>query len=247
MMNNLLLRPMNFTDRVYRLTPWAIDTLKLVALVAMLIDHTNTIFSLQRDYLQVIGRVAFPLFALIWAHNWVMNEHKTNRQTSVNRMWVWAIITQPFYYYAHIQNGWTWHDANILFCFATASQTLLWVNSRNALLTPLAIVLIFATAYCTQAREYGVVGMAFLFACFVFYSLRGKVIVLLVHTALLAYGAYFLNSRLVSLAVAGAVLPWMIMAIVLCLPGRGTKRYLPAQTFYYAYAGHLVVFAAIVA
>ncbi|MDX9668633.1 TraX family protein [Pseudomonas sp. P5_152] len=241
MMSNTVIRTMGFSNRVYQLNPWAIDTLKLIALFAMLIDHTNTILSLHHDYLRIIGRTAFPLFGLIWAHNWVMNEHKPNRQKAVNRMWIWSLITQPFYVYALADKGWTWHDANILFCFATASQVAIWLRSPVVLMTPLAAILVLITITLTEAREYGAWGMLFLLACYTFYSLKGNKAILITTGTLVLCCAYSLNFQRPTFALASAFLPLISMFLVLLFSVLVSRRYLPSQLFYYAYAGHLVV------
>lgn len=230
-------KPMNSLNRVYHLNPWAIDTLKLIALFAMLLDHTNTVLGLKIEALRIIGRMAFPLFGLIWAHNWVMNEGKPRRQESTNRMWAWAIIAQPFYYYALAPHGWRLYDANILFCFAAASQSIVWLKNRNIFLAPLAALLLLTTVYLTEAGEYGVYGMVFLLACYIFYTLRGKKAVLLANVALMTFCAYQLNSGSATRATAGALLPLLAMGVTLLISGLGAKRYLPPKIFYYAYAG----------
>jgi hypothetical protein len=51
-------------------SPAAMDMIKLVALLAMLIDHINTLFLTPAwPVMYALGRMAFPLFTLIWAMN----------------------------------------------------------------------------------------------------------------------------------------------------------------------------------
>jgi hypothetical protein len=58
------------TNALRQLSPGALDTIKLIALLSMLTDHINTLLLPQMNpCLYAIGRMAFPLFALIWALN----------------------------------------------------------------------------------------------------------------------------------------------------------------------------------
>ncbi|ELD8603347.1 conjugal transfer protein TraX, partial [Enterobacter roggenkampii] len=86
-----------------QLSPAALDMVKLLALLAMIIDHTNTVFlSSALPVMYALGRMAFPLFTLIWA----MNVQRTPErlQKRANRLWIWAVITQPVFSLA-FQNG----------------------------------------------------------------------------------------------------------------------------------------------
>ncbi|MCW4855432.1 TraX family protein [Enterobacter mori] len=51
-----------------QLSPVALDMVNLIALLTMIIDHTNTVFlSPAWPMMYTLGRMAFPLFTLIWA------------------------------------------------------------------------------------------------------------------------------------------------------------------------------------
>lgn len=45
------------------------DVLKVAAFAAMVLDHLNTASELNATLLQAVGRLAFPLFALVWGYN----------------------------------------------------------------------------------------------------------------------------------------------------------------------------------
>ena len=48
------------------LSPAALDMIKVLALIAMLVDHTNTLLLMPPEPLMyALGRMAFPLFTLI--------------------------------------------------------------------------------------------------------------------------------------------------------------------------------------
>ncbi|EBP5695881.1 conjugal transfer protein TraX, partial [Salmonella enterica] len=81
------------------LNPAALDLVKLAALIAMFVDHANTLFLVRPEpLLYAFGRMAFPLFTLIWAMN--VQRAPERLQKRANRLWVWAFITQPLFFLA---------------------------------------------------------------------------------------------------------------------------------------------------
>ncbi|WP_336239637.1 TraX family protein [Enterobacter chuandaensis] len=76
-----------------QLSPAALDMDKLLALLAMIIHHPNTVFlSPARPMMYALGRMAFPLFTLIWAMNVQRTPERLLKRAS--RLWIWAVITQ---------------------------------------------------------------------------------------------------------------------------------------------------------
>lgn len=53
---------------VVRFTPLKLDVLKFLALVLMVVDHANRALGLHEPALLLLGRGAFPLFALLWGY-----------------------------------------------------------------------------------------------------------------------------------------------------------------------------------
>lgn len=79
-------------------SPGQRDIIKTVALVLMVLDHINLIFQLKQEWMFLVGRGAFPLFALVWGLN--LSRHAHIRQPAINRLWGWGIIAQFAYYLA---------------------------------------------------------------------------------------------------------------------------------------------------
>jgi len=76
-----------------------IDLLKLIAIVAMVVDHLNTIwFAPGYPAWRAIGRLAFPLFAFVLAFNFV--RHTRHPARFVGRLFLWGLVSQLFYEYA---------------------------------------------------------------------------------------------------------------------------------------------------
>lgn len=56
-------------------SPGQRDIIKTVALVLMVLDHINLIFQLKQEWMFLVGRGAFPLFALVWGLNLSRHAH----------------------------------------------------------------------------------------------------------------------------------------------------------------------------
>ncbi len=136
-------------------SPGQRDIIKTVALVLMVLDHINLIFQLKQEWMFLVGRGAFPLFALVWGLN--LSRHTHIRQEAINRLWGWAVIAQFAYYLA----GFPWYEGNILFAFAVAAQVLTWCETRTwwrsaETMLPLAVWLPFS------GTSYGIAGLLML-------------------------------------------------------------------------------------
>ncbi|HBH7996347.1 TPA: type-F conjugative transfer system pilin acetylase TraX [Escherichia coli] len=105
------------------------DVIRMVAFVAMVGDHIATAFQLDMPLLNMVGRCAFPLFALVSGCNMA---GKTLRQHSLNRLWLMAFLAQPGYWLAFREAGLMWWQLNILFTFAVVMQVALFLQSATA-------------------------------------------------------------------------------------------------------------------
>ncbi|MBQ9007095.1 MAG: hypothetical protein IJ092_12115 [Atopobiaceae bacterium] len=69
-------------------------TLKLIALVSMVIDHVGDLFFPSATWMRVVGRIAMPVFAFCVSEGYI---HTRDRQSYLLRMGVFALISEiPF-------------------------------------------------------------------------------------------------------------------------------------------------------
>jgi type-F conjugative transfer system pilin acetylase TraX len=111
------------TREVVRFTPMQQDVVKFLALVLMVVDHANRALGLHEPVLMLLGRGAFPLFALLWGYNLAQ---RPVSQSQANRLWLWSFLAQPAYWLALRHSGFFWYDPNILFVFAVVTQALVF-------------------------------------------------------------------------------------------------------------------------
>lgn len=138
------------------LNPGAVDLVKLLAMLAMLLDHFNTLFlSPLRPELYALGRAAFPLFSLIWAIN--VNRKPERLQFQANRLWLWAVVTQPVFMLAFRQLD-PWYALNILFVFAGTTQLLAWHRQSGTCGLAAGTALLAVLAWPLSPASYGLQG-----------------------------------------------------------------------------------------
>ena len=234
------------------LSPDAMDRIKVVALMAMMLDHINTIF-LQPPWpeLYAIGRMAFPLFLMIWAVN--VRQQPGRLQHRANRLWIWAVITQPVFALA-FHNPHPWYALNILFVFAGVTQLLALDHTYGHPGRFAGVILLVLLVYPLSLASYGIQGLMLALSLAVFYStqtLREKQ-----GAALVAFLSLCTLNGIGHLAdnpadaLLYAVLPTVLFPpVVLSLASRyqptQNRRFLPRRFFYFAYGGHLLLFVLI--
>lgn len=228
-----------------RMSPFSMDVLKCVALIAMLIDHMNDILlSPSSLLLYAVGRMAMPLFALIFAFN--MAKQPGRAQELAKRQWKWAIITQPFFAFAFYGHQ-PWYALNILFVFAVCSQLVAWVYPRTQDCWIKSILLIAIFAWPLSLASYGLVGIVFvLISVLMLASLTpGKVVLFLWVLSLISLNAPSLMTASIIEVVVFAIIPTLylpLFTLTLADSAKAAgKRFLPRQTFYWLYCGHLLV------
>ena len=92
------------------------DVLKLIAVISMIIDHIGKLFFPNFLFLQIIGRLAMPIFAFFIAEGFYYTKNKAKYLLTI---FIFAILSQIPYNYM-------WHGLNILFTF-TLSLALLFM------------------------------------------------------------------------------------------------------------------------
>ena len=98
--------------------------IKIIASITMLIDHIGSFKPLVGwEYLRMIGRVSFPLYAFMLAQGFV---HTRSKWKYLTRMLALACLTQPIYTYCFYADAWKWDSLNILFTLS-AGLCCMWL------------------------------------------------------------------------------------------------------------------------
>lgn len=230
------------------LNPAALDAVKIVALLSMLVDHTNTLFLAKPEpLLYALGRMAFPLFTLIWAMNVFINPARL--QQRANRLWGWACLTQPAFTLAfHPQMP--WYALNILFVFAGVTQLLALHYRMGSCGIFFGGIILAILVIPLTPGSYGLQGLL----------LAGSLVLVFspaadgwrrAGTAVAVIALFCLNGmmHLISSPVDTllfATIPTLVFPAVAVMLASdhvpdNSQRFMPRHFFYFAYAGHLLL------
>ena len=214
-------------------SPGQRDIIKTVALVLMVLDHANRILHLDQSWMFLVGRGAFPLFALVWGLN--LSRHAHIRQPAINRLWGWGIIAQFAYYLA----GFPWYEGNILFAFAVAAQVLTWCETRTWWRSA-ETMLLLAMWLPFSGTSYGIAGLLMLAVSHRLYRAEDRMERLALVACLLAVIPALNLATSDAAAVAGLVMTVLTVGLVSCT-GKSLPRFWYGDFFPTFYACHLTV------
>ncbi|WP_019305511.1 TraX family protein, partial [Xanthomonas oryzae] len=102
------------------------EVLKWIALVLMTGDHVAKVFfGGYVPVLSELGRIAFPVFALVMAYN--LAQPRADYAKSVLRLAVWGLVAEPFYAWAFGH----WLPLNVLLTFALSALLGWAIHARH--------------------------------------------------------------------------------------------------------------------
>lgn len=199
------------------MTSSAREAIKWLAVVFMTCDHVAKV--LLGGYVPVlteVGRLAFPLFALVMAYN--LAQPGADVCKSVRRLLVWALVAQP----VHALAFGYWLPLNVLFSFVAAALVIWTINSRRWLLMVLAVLVPPAFV------DYDWWGLAFVVLSWLGFVRRDRRLFVLAFAAICVF-----NGNL-----------WALLALpVFWLCHRDWNVPRTRWAFYGYYVGHLALLA----
>ena len=213
------------------------NALKIIAMVTMLIDHIGAVFLTWGEpacmLMRGIGRLAFPIFAFLCAEGLARSK---NLGKYMLRLFVFALISEPFYDLTFYGSLWYTESQNVLFTFLLAAIPVYILNLSpgtgargGAIFAGAAVVAVSAIF----SADYGTNGVLLVW---IYYAFRkypaGRHIPAAVF--MLWAWSYGFRSLNIQLFAALAVLP------MLAYTGRKGSG-LPKLAGYVFYPGHLLL------
>jgi hypothetical protein len=246
----------------------ALDFIKILAAIFMVIDHTNEIcLQHTRLLMEMVGRGTFPLFCYAVAmailkiksasipcegrgpdpaKSWIPAFAGTRQARYINRLFIGALISQPFYFFAF--GGDT---LNVIFTLALGAVFAI-VSFRAQLWQMYALYIAAAVSMLWFVPlEFGFAGVMVPSA--IVLALRGNksaypflILLLVMMNAagilpVIQHHQADLNSWIVAglNGLASIILPWLALDLARALPQTG--RWMPKYAFYVFYPAHLVI------
>ncbi|EOZ9300074.1 type-F conjugative transfer system pilin acetylase TraX [Enterobacter hormaechei] len=211
------------------------DAIRMIAFMAMVGDHIATAFQLDMPLLNMAGRCAFPLFALVSGCNMA---GKTLRQHSLNRLWLMALLAQPGYWLAFREAGLMWWQLNILFAFAVVMQVTRFLQAATVLNGVAAFTALVGYLPLSSA-SYGLPGLLMLAGALLIWQVRDSLRPALFAVWLLL--VTLLNARHGEVMTLSGVL--LTLTVLFCVHGlvpTPGRRLQAGRWFAPAYALHLL-------
>jgi type-F conjugative transfer system pilin acetylase TraX len=217
------------------------DVIRMAAFMAMVGDHIATAFQPDMPLLNMAGRCAFPLFALVSGCNMA---GKTLRQHSLNRLWLLALLAQPGYWLAFRDAGLGWWQLNILFTFAVVMQVARFLQAATAL-NGVAAFAALVGYLPLRSASYGIPGLLMLAGALLVWQVRGSLRPALFALWLLLVA--LLNARHGDVMMLSGVL--LTLAVLFCVHGvvpASGRRLQAGRWFAPGYALHLLLISLLV-
>ncbi|MBX9489485.1 type-F conjugative transfer system pilin acetylase TraX [Yersinia enterocolitica] len=224
------------------LSPLHRDVIRVVAFVAMIGDHVATAFQADMPLLNLVGRCAFPLFALVSGCNLV--SHRL-RQSSLNRLWLIALLAQPGFWLAFQGVGMQWWQLNILFTFAAVMQVAVFLQNAT-LTTGLAAFAALVLYLPLSSASYGPAGLLMLAGALLVWQVREMLrpAVFAIWLLLVA----LVNARHGDAMMLSGI--FLTLTVLFCVQGLvppSRKRLRAGRWFAPAYAIHLAIIGVLIA
>ena len=162
--------------------------LKCIAMISMLIDHTSVAYFGQTTLFNVIGRIAFPIFAFQISEGYI---HTKNLKKYFKRLIIFAIISQiPFMLFSSTFTS--RFSLNIFFTlFIGLFAIYIYDKSHNKFLGILVTIFLCALAQLIKT-DYGAWGVCIIMIFYIFKDKKIWMCLLYLLSCLLKYLPYLL-------------------------------------------------------
>lgn len=203
------------------------EILKVIAVIAMLIDHIGFVFFPEHSSFRIIGRIAFPIFAYQLAIGYT---HSSNPKMYMVRLWTFAIISQiPYTLLFETYN------LNILFTLLLSILLIDRIAKNEWYWIPTFIIIVTLPQFIDVLPkfEYGWYGL-FMPVLFYIFS-HSKIKAFISQTILLILYVFIGNTFFIQ------IFAWIGIFICLYFPINKWKIHVNKYFFYWFYPAHLTI------
>lgn len=142
-------------------------SIKIIALLTMVVDHLGVFIFPNNIYLRLIGRLSFPLFAWAIANGAV---HTRNIYRYLMRLSVLAVISQIPYVLIFRILGINEPGLNILFTFSLGLSAIILINKTKNTFFQILIIVLASLLALLLKTDYQIFGVLSVIAFFLFFN-----------------------------------------------------------------------------
>lgn len=202
-------------------------TLKMIAILCMIIDHVGLLFFNNATIFRAFGRIAFPIFCFLIVEGF---HHTRSHMNYLIRLAIFALISEIPFDLAFFGTLFDWQHQNVFFTLALGLASIFCLEEmNNQRIYALFLILLWGSAYFIHC-DYGIGGVIFI--CML-YLTRETPWMRFVLSALILY-VFWGNLELFGL-----------FALLLIAFYNGKKGPSAQMIFYWFYPVHLLVLYAI--
>lgn len=198
-------------------------TLKMIAIISMLIDHVGHIFFPEIMIFRIIGRLAFPIFAYVLAEGFV---YTRDVKKYLLRLGLFALLSEIPYDLAIMGSVLEFSHQNVFFTLFFGVLMLYVMTRMKIILMQYAAVLVVVFICRFLHTDYSSIGVLLVF---IFYVFRQRKV-----EKLLIAGFIFLG-------LTGGIQLYALLALPLIALHNGEQGAKMKAFFYLFYPAHLLI------
>lgn len=198
-------------------------TLKMIAIITMVIDHVGHIFFPEMTLLRIIGRLSFPIFAYVLTEGFI---HTKDVKKYMLRLGIFAILSEIPYDLAIMGSVLEFTHQNIFFTLFLGMLMMWLVSKTKNIILQYGIVAALILLCQLLNTDYSNIGVLMIF---IFYVFRERKI-----EKLLIVGLIFI-------ALTGGIQLYAILALPLIALHNGEQGPKMKAFFYLFYPAHLLI------
>lgn len=155
----------------------------------MVIDHFGLIFFPSEGIYRIIGRVAFILFAFLLAEG---TKHTNDFKAYLKRLFIWALISEIPFDLAMTGKFFDWQNQNVFWTLFLSAFGIYHLKNAHYLWNSQKLAVIIATLFVGDFIncDYGVYGLAVIYAFYLIKKIEKQVIAIQV---LSSVATFFIN------------------------------------------------------
>lgn len=202
-------------------------TLKIIAIVSMLVDHIGLVFFPEVMMFRIIGRISFPIFAYVLAEGIYYTKDITKYML---RLGMFALLSEIPYDLAVMGSVLEFSHQNVFFTLFFA-VLMFWaykkIEHHGLKIGALVVIFLLGIFVCQYLKtDYSDIGILLIFA---FYMYRNKKV-----GKLVLAGALFLG-------LTGGLQLYALLALPLIALHNGEQGPKIKSFFYLFYSAHLLI------
>ena len=198
-------------------------TLKMIAIVSMVIDHVGHIFFPEAMIFRIIGRMSFPIFAYVLAEGF---HYTKDVKKYLLRLGLFALLSEIPYDLAIMGSVLEFSHQNVFFTLFFGVLMLYVMSRMKNMLMQYAVVLVAVFVCRFLHTDYRSIGVLLVFIFYVFRQRKAE--------KLLIAGLIFLG-------LTGGLQLYALLALPLIALHNGEQGTKMKAFFYLFYPAHLLI------